>query len=98
VESCCCHGSKRSDGTPLLSEAESEHEAEVTDGSTEGKPPKKFWGRNVVKLLAQIGKHTVRKERKGKAEEKEAGEMYEKKVVKISADITQRQQQYDALS
>lgn len=81
-----------------MSETEADHEAEVTDGSTEGKPPKKFWGRNVVKLLAQIGKHCVRKEKKGKAEEKEASELYEKKVTKISADITQRQQQYDALS
>ena len=40
----------------------------------------------------------MRKEKKGKAEEKEASELYEKKVTKISADITQRQQQYDALS
>ena len=48
--------------------------------------------------ISRIGKHTVRKEKRGKKEEKEAQVLYDRRMGKISADITQRQQQYDALS
>jgi len=63
-----------------------------------GTPPNKFYGKNVIKLLAQIGKHAVKKEQEAKFEESEAQGVYDEKMERINADVSKRQSQYDQLS
>lgn len=61
-------------------------------------PPRKYFGRNVIKLLAKIGKHCVTRERNAKKVEWEARKLYYIKLGKLTKDLNARKNQYDSLS